>query len=280
MSELRLYAIVLRLAALRAGTLPADHGDQARAALFNLIRLEDMALSEKLHNTNVQKPYTISLLQGEQFSRDRALHFNEGDTADWRFTLLRDPTFEVLLHRFLLRQPLPEIRIGAVNFTILDAFVSGHCHADSGHIGLSELWQRWNCAPDTVSRQIILRFKSPTTFSLGTEHQVRFWRTLPYPRTLFSTLRKRWKTMAGVEPGDDFDTWVEQHLDAEPIQLSTETTLIEGRRVRGFVGDVRFQHYGDNRWLPLVHLLSDLAFWTGVGYQTTRGMGQVRKIDE
>jgi len=30
----------------------------------------------------------------------------------------------------------------------------------------------------------------------------------------------------------------------------------------------------------LLHLLADLSFWTGVGYQTTRGLGQVRRVTE
>ncbi|GAB4308487.1 MAG: hypothetical protein Kow00117_01750 [Phototrophicales bacterium] len=46
----------------------------------------------------------------------------------------------------------------------------------------------------------------------------------------------------------------------------------------------RFKHFNmslnrDLRWLPYLHLLVDLSFWTGVGYQTTRGMGQVRKVN-
>jgi CRISPR-associated endoribonuclease Cas6 len=281
-SDLRLYAIVLRLAALRPGAIPADHGDQARAALFDLIKRGDLQLSEKLHDENVQKPYTISLLDGGKRDQRRTLHFGEGDSAEWRFTLLHEPAFEALLRRYLLNRTLPHVRIGAVEFAIVDAFASGLSHPDCSHVGVLELQDRWNCDPETLSNSITLDFCSPTTFHLGTDRETaeRMWRTFPYPRTLFSSLRKRWQGMGGLEPGDDFDVWVERHIDVEPINLMTYTTFIEGNSVQGFVGRVRFRQRGDKRWLSLVHLLADLTFWTGVGYQTTRGLGQVRRLTD
>ncbi len=280
MTDLRLYAIVLRLAASRPGAVPADHGDQARAALFDLIKRGDLLLSEKLHDTNAQKPYTISLLRGGKHGSDGAHHFGEGETAEWRFTLLHEPAFEALLRRYLLNRTLPHLRIGAVEFGIVDAFASGLSHSDSGCIALTDLWQRWNCDPVTLPNTITLDFQSPTTFHLGTENGAHLWRALPYPRTLFSTLRKRWQGMGGTEPGDEFDEWVERHIDAEPLSLTTQTMLIEGRPIRGFVGQVRFRQQGDTTWWSLAHLLSALVYWTGAGYQTTRGMGQVRRIDD
>ncbi|MCC7448444.1 MAG: CRISPR-associated endoribonuclease Cas6 [Anaerolineae bacterium] len=280
MTDLRLYAIVLRLAASRRGAIPADHGDQARAALFDLIKRGDLPLSERLHDTNTQKPYTISLLRGGKRGDDGARHFGEGETAEWRFTLLHEPAFEALLRRYLLNRTLPHLRIGAVEFGIVDAYASGLSHPDSGHVALADLWQRWACDPATLPRAITLHFQSPTTFHLGTEDRAHLWRTLPYPRTLFSVLRKRWQSMGGIEPGDAFDEWVERHIDAEPLSLSTQTVLIEGRPVRGFMGQVRFRQQGDNRWWSLAHLLCDLVYWTGAGYQTTRGMGQARRIED
>jgi CRISPR/Cas system endoribonuclease Cas6 (RAMP superfamily) len=62
--------------------------------------------------------------------------------------------------------------------------------------------------------------------------------------------------------------------------LQSRTVVVERRPVTGFQGHVRFRIRGDRRWLPLLHLLADLTFWTGVGYQTTRGMGRVQRLLE
>jgi CRISPR-associated endoribonuclease Cas6 len=278
-SDLRLYAIVLRLAAIRPGAIPANHGDQVRAALLSLIRIGDELLAGRLHDDNAQKPYTISLVQGGKRGADGARHFGSGDEAFWRFTLLCEPAFEALLRRYLVNRSLPHIRIGTVEFAIWDVYASGLSHRDSGHIAVEELYEKWDRPPDTLPREIILDFVSPTMFSLGGRGLARRWQVMPESRITFSSLRKRWATLGGSEPGDPFDDWITNTLAAEPLELRTRKTIVEGRPVPGFTGRVRYVLRGDRRWLGLVHLLADLAFWTGVGYQTTRGLGQVRRLD-
>ncbi len=282
MIEARLYAIVLRLTAVRRGAVPAEHGDQARAAMFDLLRRGNLALASQLHNENAHKPYTISLLEGGKRGADRALHFGEGDQAEWRFTLLSEPAFESVLRRYILDRNLPHVRIGAVEFAITDAFASNGSHPMSGHTTVAALQDRWNCAPDALSKTLTLEFLSPTAFSRGQDKATGEYHyiSLPMPRLLFSTLRKRWIGLGGSAPDDEFDAWVESTLSLEPIRLEMLPAYVERRTVPAFVGRARFVHHGDLRWLGVVHLLVDFAFWAGVGYQTTRGMGQVRSHKE
>lgn len=282
MADLRLYAIVLRLTALRPGAVPPDHGDQVRAAFFNLIDRGDSALAAQLHDTNRHKPYTISLLQTERRGRDGALHFAEGHTADWRFTLLCEPAFEALLRRYFLDRQPPHLRIGAMTFAVTDAFATGHSHPASGHISLPELQARWNQPPESLPPVIRLDFLSPTAFNLGTDPETgrRRFASLPDTRLIFSPLRKRWADLGGAEPGDDFDAWAQTNLLMETQGIRTQPVRIEQSHFEGFTGRVIFRARGDRRWLPLAHLLADLAFWTGVGYQTTRGLGQARPLPD
>ena len=282
MEQLRLYAIVLRLAAIRRGALPAEHGDLARAALLDLIKQGDAPLASQIHDENTHKPYTISLINGGKRDRDRAQHFGEGDVAEWRFTLLCEPVFEATLRRYLLSRDLPNIRLGAVEFAIVDTFASGESHPDSGYVLIPDLAHKWDCDPATLPRIFTLDFLSPTTFNLGEDAVTgrRRFRSNPDPRVLFSTLRKRWQKFGGAEPGDSMDVWVDQQVEAEPLWLETYCVQIERMSVIGFVGRVRYHVYGDPLWLPCLHLLADLSFWTGVGYQTTRGLGQVRRVVE
>ena len=277
----RLYAVVLRLAATRSGAISPDHGDYARAALLNLIRQGDSPLAEKLHDTNAHKPYTISLIQGGRHGRDKALHFGDGDTADWRFTLLMEPAFEALLQAYLLGQEVPHIRIGAVEFAVTEAFVSGTIHPDSGHTSHEALTDRWNTPPEGLPKHLTLDFRSPTAFSLGQDRETKAYRIRNQPdaRTLFSTLRNKWKQMGGHEPGIEFDEWVGAVIETEPLRINLQRVMVKHRPVDGFVGQVRYSLHGqDVRWLSFLHLLSELSFWTGVGYQTTRGMGQARLV--
>lgn len=282
MTEKRLYAIVLRLAATRSGALSINHGDQVRGALLNLIRKGDSPLAKELHDGNTSKPYAISLVKGGKRGRDGAHHFGEGDRADWRFSLMMQPVFEALLQKYLLNSRLPHVRIGAINFAIVDVFVSPQAHPDSGHISIAELTQGWqDNPPDLLPKRLVLDFQSLTAFSLGQNKQTKAYRfrTNPDAKTVFSVLRKRWMRLGGVDAGDEFDQWVDKHIEQQIIDLQTQKMRVEKRVVTGFFGQVAYQHYGDDtRWLAYWNLLADLTFWTGLGYQTTRGMGQVRRL--
>lgn len=281
--QLRLVAIVLRLAATNRGNLAGDHGDQARAALLHLIRHVDAPLARTLHDANAHKPYTISLIQRDRYGSDGALHFDEGDTASWRFTLLCAPAFETLLQTYLLKRDLPHLRIGTLAFAITEAYASGLRHPDSGCISVAELAARWTRSHDTLSREVVMDFCSPTAFSLGQDKLTKAYRiiSLPDARILFSSLRKTWIRLGGAAPGDAFDRWVGDAVQTLPLHgLQTHHVVVEKRRVVGFTGRVRFREPGtaETENLRFLHLLGDLAFWTGAGYQPTRGMGQVRRV--
>ena len=284
-APIRLYAIVLRMVVIRPGAVPTDHGGQARACLLDLIRRADKTLSAQWHDTNIHKPYTISLLQPLEHTQrgaDGALHCGEGDRLDWRFSLQCEPGFEAVLKRFLLSRALPHLRVGTLEFAITDVFASNSGHFASGYTTPAALLERYDCPPATLDRAIELHFTAPTVFHLGRDAETGISRycTLPQPRLLFSTLRKKWASLGGYEPGDVFDSWVERAVNAESYRLNTTTVVVDKRHLHGFSGFVRFRLQAEPQWWPLVHLLADLAFWTGVGYQTTRGMGQVRRIVE
>jgi CRISPR-associated endoribonuclease Cas6 len=282
MTEKHLYAIVLRLAAIRPGALPANHGDSVRAALLNLIRKGDSPLAQQLHDDNSAKPYAISLVDGGKRGPDGAQHFGEGDRADWRFSLMMQPAFEALLQKYLLNNQLPHVRIGSINFAIVDAFVSHTAHVDSGHISISELTEGWQRHPaEQLPKHIVFDFQSPTVFSLGQNKETKAYRFRSHPdaKTMFSSLRKRWVKLEGVDAGDEFDDWIDKNIEQEIIEIQMKKLHLENRTISGFTGQVAYQHYGaDTRWLRYWNLLADLTFWTGVGYQTTRGMGQVRRL--
>ena len=281
MSEKRLYAIVLQLGAMRHGALTANHGDVGRAALFNLIRQGNSPLAQQLHDDNSVKPYTISLVQGGKRGKDGAQHFADGDRAEWRFSLMMQSAFEALLQKYLLNNLLPHVRIGTIEFAIVDAFVSDTAHTESGHTSIVQLTEGWQHPPERLAKRLLLDFRSPTAFNLGQNRETRQYRIRSNPdaRTVFSSLRKRWVTLGGVDAGDEFDEWVADCVEQEVVYGQPQTVRVEGRLITGFTGQIAYQHYGtDTRWLSYLHLLADLTFWTGVGYQTTRGMGQVRRL--
>jgi CRISPR-associated endoribonuclease Cas6 len=280
MSDLRLYAIVLRLTALRPGAVPHHHGDFARDALLDLINKGDTELASTLHDQNDHKPYTIAPLRGGKRGTDGAHHFGVGDEAFWRFTLLCEPAFEAVLRRYVLNRAMPHMRIGAVEFGITDAFASNGGHPESGHVTISALQERWSIPPETLPRAYTLEFLTPTAFNLGydRESKRRNLHTLPTPRFVLSALRKQWLTIGGAAPDDEFDRWVESNIEIASLDIHTDHARIKGNMLPGFTGRVLYRVRRDDRWWGVAHLLAAFAYWRGCGYQTTCGMGQVRPV--
>lgn len=282
MSDLRLYAIVLRLVASRPGAVPYHHGDFARDAIFDLIGKGDTELAAALHDQNDRKPYTIAPLHGGKRGIDGAHHFGIGDQAFWRFTLLCEPAFEAVLRRYILSKALPHIRIGAVEFEITDAFASNGSHPDSGYTTVEALQDRWKVPAELVPNALTLDFLTPTVFNLGydRESKRRNLHMLPSPRFVFGTLRRNWIALGGSAPGDEFDSWAEQNVDLTAMNIQTQQARIKGQLLSGFTGRVTYRTRHDDHWWGLTHLLGEFAFWRGCGYQTTCGMGQVRRIQD
>lgn len=282
MTEKRLYAIVLELAAMNPGALPTNHGDQARAALLSLIKKGDSPLAQQLHDSNEAKPYAISLIKGGKWNKREYTHnFGEGDRAEWRFTLMMEAAFEALLQKYLLNNALPHVRIGAIHFAIVGVSLSNQSHPDSGHISVAELTEGWNNHQAEYPKRIVLDFQSPTTISIGQDKESKRYRYRVFPdaKSIFSHLRKRWGKLGGMDVGDEFDQWVEKNIEAEPLSYYLVSQRIKGRKIRAFTGQVAYQYYGnDEQFLPYFNLLGDITFWTGIGYQTTYGMGQVRRL--
>jgi CRISPR-associated endoribonuclease Cas6 len=271
-----LYAIVLRLVATRPGAVPAHHGEQARAALMQIIRHGDQQLAGQLHDHNMRKPYTVSLIAGQKRGKDGALHFGPGDEATWRFTLLWEPAFDAVLNRYLLREVQPHVRIGAVDFHIVEALANNGSHPECGSLPVVELEQRWLRDAPELPTTLTLSFHTPTAFNIGKDGKKRL-ELLPIPRLIFSTLRKTWRGLSGYDPGDAFDQWVDDNVQIDRYKLHTEAHRIKRQRViPGFVGNVTFRIRDEPEPLAFLHLLADLSFWTGLGYQTGAGMGQVR----
>lgn len=275
-----LYAVVLRMAALKPGAVPADHRNYIRGALLNLIRAGDPQLAAELHDNNTAKAYTVALLDGHTRARNGALHFGEGHEAYWRFTLMGEPAFDALIRRYLLNNRAPHVRIGAMEFAITDAFVSGGGRPDCGYTTLADLRTKWLDTSTPLPATITLDFTSPTVFSLGRRPDGTYqFHALPTPRHVFSVLRKRWDRLGGPAPEDDFDEWVAQTVLLEKFDIRTETVRLKGgRTVDGFTGPVTYRLTDLSEWAGFAHLMADLSFWAGVGYQTTSGMGQVRRL--
>ena len=260
-----LTAIVLELQPLEDTSIPLSHGVFAYAAALDLLGRLDIELPKRIHDPAHNKPITVSSVQGG-FREGYSFKLLRNRIYRWRLTGLNKAVSSQLNQ---LSPELGNIRLSNAIFRILNVRSDARDDSDTGqttYANLLELWKT-NDLPSTFH----IEFRTPTTFRQN-DFEVPF----PTPHLVFGSLAKTWNTYAPQKLGDV--TAVLKDM----IMLSNwrgETRRVElgSRRTVGFIGHFTYR-VAEN--LPevrrLLGLLADYAFYSGIGWQTTHGLGQTR----
>jgi CRISPR-associated endoribonuclease Cas6 len=261
-----LTAVVLGLQPVAEARLPASHGALAYAAALDLFLRLDPQFSRALHDDAPQKPFTVSPLFGPFGREGGELLLSSDAIYFWRLTGLTPAVADRLLK---VSPALGGLRIGEGVFAIATLATTSEEHPEAGQERYETLLARWDAGPST--KVFTLQFLTPTTFRVG-----RFEQPFPLPRWVFGSLLRTWNAFAPVA------------LEVTPEEIEAKILLSnwkgETRRVElgslrtvGFLGTFTYRILDPSPELGrVVGLLAEFAFYAGVGWQTTRGLGQVR----
>lgn len=99
----------------------------------------------------------------------------------------------------------------------------------------------------------------------------------PTPIDLFSGLKKRWELLGGPSLPDRLINYIEGGgCLVSRYDLQTIESLLQERTQIGFVGSLVIETSpAESDCASALVMLGKLAFFTGLGYQTARGMGCV-----
>lgn len=162
------------------------------------------------------------------------------------------------------------------NLTVTQATFNSTEHPWAGSISYQDLAATYLLGQQKrPAPQVTLEFASPTTF----RSQGKF-SPLPQPAFVFGSLLNRWHAFAPITLSPEFSRYAENMLALNRFQLrSVAWPTKGGGQVIGFSGQASFRALNKDPYrLSLLHLLSDFAFYSGVGYQTTAGLGQCRAM--
>lgn len=280
LQETPLHALVIKLAASQSGTLPGTIGELAHAAFYAAVQAVDPALAERMHDAQARSAFSLSPLHGYwQSPQDRRIHVSQGQEGWLRLGLLDAQLFTVFMQHLLNGaaggRGAPTIRLGSVHFQITEALGAPGSHPWVGYTTLEQLQ-----ALDETPRRWTLTFESPTAIRWGeSDSGTRRVEVFPQPRPAIAGLRSRWDRMTGERWGRDFEEWVERnvvvgriyHWETQPFPYKRQTYV-------GGVGKLEYQVLARNSPKEVAQLnrLLHLAFYAGIGYKTTHGLGQVR----
>jgi len=268
-----LTSIVLILKPEKNCLVPPTLGNYCYASFLNLVRGLDEELATELHRSGGDKPFTLSSLQGEFIPEADKLLLQSAGEYWLRITAIDHKLSELL--NGLSAEDIGKVTIGDAELNLVRIAKNNRQHHWAQNTTFKDLYNSWVADATRVPKRIKLRFYSPTTFRSGGQNI-----PLPLPKLVFLQLMRKWNRYSPVLLGEDIAEIAENRVMLSHYELKTQMLDFGKYRQVGFVGDCEFllRAKRNEIWSRVLHLLADFAFFAGVGYKTTMGMGQVRRV--
>lgn len=230
----------------------------AHAAVMNLITSVDSAVGRELHDCKRNKPMSLAILSVDPLRLTLRVAFMGKcgmQAADALATAL---------------SRAPSIQLGSAQWQLAGLHCSG------GTWGATCTWA--DLVEPCSANWLEFSFATPTAFTKSDGRGNRFVSVLPEPMDVFNCLLDRWNDLGGPQLPIDLVGYIRSGgCIVSDIEILCVTTQLRERIQKGFTGRVTYElNNRDPAYVSAMHHLGRLAFFSGVGYQTARGMGAVR----
>ena len=266
-------------------------GRHYHALFLNLVSSVDRTLGEVLHDSTVDKAFTLSPLQVKldppryadrkyierkhidkrknhvlQYQQQKPI--NPGTPCWWRISLLDDTLFGKLTQLWLNLNPERPWHLGSADLFITSIQVKFQSIQPwVNACSYSQLYDRASNTEKTIN----FVFATPTAFRQGSYDS-----GLPTRDLVFRSLLKRWNKYSGTE----FDSEFIESIYPSFFNIKTEIASDSRSKFIGCVGEISYRIMGDveAEAIKKINTLADFALYAGVGRKTPMGMGMVRRI--
>ena len=312
-SPAKLYAFLLKLRPIQEGTMMPFSGELVHAAWLDWLRSAAPDVATWLHEGNKRRLFTCSSLQ---FPLPQAKMLEvERNNVHWpltpektytiRITLLLGELFP-LFYKALTdfkqtdgagRSRPPFMRLGRQSLLLEEVQIDNDDATGwTGFTSFAGMVE--SVLPRKLGNAVPLKleFASLTTFNRGNAKNRQYSNysaRLPLPHYVFPYLAKRWNELAPPELAQLVQAEaIEQYALDEGViiadyDLKPHTVKFSTHWQQGFIGTCKYLLRGPDD--PLTDetsltvrqqmlLLGQLAFYCGVGYKTSMGMGRTRPI--
>jgi CRISPR-associated endoribonuclease Cas6 len=243
--------------------LPGLGGEALYGLVLNLLNSQDSKLASSLHNSRETKPVTVSPFVSGAELRDEKVILESNSKASFQISFFTDPSAEAFmlgLNKALSnKEPAnlggKEIKLSSTKIIKVTNFKELENQAKS-------------------HSQITLRFLSPTSFRSKGEQKV-----FPQPVLVFSSLLKKWNAFSPIKFPKELE---EEFSKIRVTRFSARTELVKfsNYKIIGFKGMCSYElpKIFSDESKRQINALADFAFFAGVGYKTTMGMGQTVRV--
>jgi len=268
-----LISCIISLQVAAEALVPPALGQVLHAFFLDSVRALDAELSAELHAPAAVKPFTVSPLWGRAEFTDNRWRLYPGEEYTFRVTAV-SPRLGAWLRDIWLNALPEEITLAGARLKLTGATADARRHPWAGAADYLEIYNKW-ISRDEVPGRFTLAFRSPTAFrNRGINYP------LPDPQKIFVQLLQKWNRYSPINLGDNFTEFIENNVYPASFKLETKIIHFDRYKQVGFTGLCTFGMRGREGEIParVVHMLAEYAFYAGVGYKTTMGMGQVRVL--
>ena len=238
-------------------------GESLHAMFFNLLSKQDKAKAKLLHDDKRVKAFSISpILPYPSFVKGRR-KLKAKKKYFFRITFLVDEWYLLFMESFLFQGAKLNLQNKKIEITEVKTVSKSdkRCRFIE-YDKLIEMAKK--------DRKIKFKFHSTTTFRLDEQHLI-----YPKPEILFYSLKTKWEAFSDYQLELREDDLKKIYISRYDLNSTMEK--FNGYMIKGFCGNCEYE-LSDKltaRKRKDLNLLADFAFYSGVGYKTTMGLGQV-----
>jgi CRISPR-associated endoribonuclease Cas6 len=260
--DTELVSLVFDLEVTDSTALYSQYTIGLHAWFLDQVRQINPTLSAYLHDSESEKPFSISALEGQLLPTGKQLQLQSNQIYRWQINAISQPVVQFLSQ--WLTQPPTTLKLRDACLQVKQISIV------NSPTTYNQLLQS-----SINHRNINLSFISPTSFRRKGHHF-----PLPVPINLFHSYLRRWNDFSGMPIEQEaFLEWIDENVIIHKHRLES-VKVAAGKRgsVTGFTGAISLgltKTALDNiEFTQLFYALVQLAPYCGTGHKTTFGLGQ------
>jgi len=244
-------------------------GEALHGLVFTVLSQSSLIETSELHDSDEQKPFSISPFIDGHKLRGGFSFLDRGKTATFRICTFTEELLAAFVQAFFLSMAEGKILRLSGKPVTLNLLNFGQ-NENNSITSFNNLFTKALAEP-----VITLEFASPTCFK-GKGIQTMF----PEPKLVFSSLLKRWNAFSDEKINEEYQGLFTT-IKVSSYNLRTELIHFSKYKMIGFKGNVEYRLPDKSipEFQKSVNALANFACYAGVGAKTAMGMGQVNRIN-
>ena len=261
-----LYSVIVRFKAKDDIYFRNYPGESMHGMLFHMLGKRDEKKASILHNQYDTKPFTFSPImpypkweKGKRRLKANKLYF-------FRVTFLEDEWYLLFMEYFLYHGA--ELNLQGIKIEVIEALTHSNQDKRCNSMEYGKLWEE-----SGYQRKIKFKFHSTTTFRVGDIHII-----YPTSQYFFYNLIKKWEEFSDRKLSLTDEDLKKVYISR--YNLSSVMEKFKDYPIKGFRGSCEYEIDSSlsKEKVRELNLMADFAFYSGVGYKTTMGLGQVARV--